>query len=47
VEKGATTLLVPISARKQLMGLSDDMAAKLSVQFYVDAKDALLKGMLE
>jgi ATP-dependent Lon protease len=47
VEKGATTLLVPISARRQLMDLSDDMAAKLSVQFYVDGKDALLKGMLE
>src|SRR2546428_1850719 len=47
VEKGATTLLVPISARRQLMDLSDDMAAKLSIQFYVDGKDALLKGMLE
>jgi hypothetical protein len=29
------------------MDLSDDMAAKLSIQFYVDGKDALLKGMLE
>jgi ATP-dependent Lon protease len=47
VEKGATTLLVPISARRQLMGLSDEMAARLSVQFYVDGRDALLKGMLE
>ena len=47
VEKGATTLLVPISARRQLMDLSDDMAAKLSVQFYVDGNDAWLKGMLE
>jgi ATP-dependent Lon protease len=47
VEKGATTLLVPISARKQLVDLSDEMAAKLSIQFYVDARDALLKGILE
>jgi len=47
VEKGATTLLVPISARRQLMDLSDDMAAKLGVQFYVDGRDALLKGLLE
>jgi ATP-dependent Lon protease len=47
VEKGATTLLVPISARRHLMDLSDDMAAKLSIQFYVDGRDALLKGMLE
>jgi ATP-dependent Lon protease len=47
VEKGASTLLVPISARKQLIELSDEMAAKLSIQFYVDAKDALFKGLLE
>lgn len=47
VEKGATTLLVPISARRQLTDLSDEMAAKLSVQFYVDSRDALLKGILE
>lgn len=47
VEKGATSLLVPISARKHLMDLSDEMAAKLSIQFYVDARDALLKGLLE
>jgi ATP-dependent Lon protease len=47
VEKGASALLVPISARKQLMELSDEMAAKLSIQFYVDVRDALLKGLLE
>jgi len=47
VEKGATSLLIPISARKQLMSLSDDMAARLNIQFYVDAKDALLKALLE
>lgn len=47
VEKGATTLLVPISARRQLMDLSDDMAARLNIQFCTDARDALLKGLLE
>ncbi|HCC33210.1 MAG TPA: hypothetical protein DEQ28_04820 [Clostridiales bacterium] len=47
VEKGATTLLIPISARRQLVELSDEMAARLSILFYVDAKDALLKGLLE
>ncbi len=47
VEKGASALLVSISARKQLMDLSDEMAAKLSIQFYVDARDALLKSLLE
>jgi ATP-dependent Lon protease len=47
VEKGASALLVPISARKQLMDLSDEMAAKLSIHFYLDVKDALLKALLE
>lgn len=46
VEKGATSLLIPISARKQLTELSDEIAAKLNIQFYVDAKDALLKALL-
>ena len=47
VEKGATTLLIPVSARRQLMDLSDDMAARLNIQFYVDARDALLKALVE
>ena len=47
VEKGATTLLVPVSCRRQLMDLSDDMATKLDIQFYSDARDALLKAIVE
>lgn len=47
VEKGATTLLMPISARKQLFNLSDDMATKISIDFYSDIKDAFLKALLE
>ena len=47
VEKGATTLLMPVSARKQLFDLSDDMATRVYVQFYLDAPDALLKALLE
>jgi ATP-dependent Lon protease len=46
-EKGATQLLVPISARKQLFELSDDMATKVTIQFYVDAREALLKALVE
>ncbi|MDP2663130.1 MAG: peptidase, partial [Dehalococcoidia bacterium] len=45
VEKGAATMLIPISARKQLNDLSDDMATKLSVLYYSDAKEALLKAL--
>ena len=47
VEKGATALLVPVSGRRQLIDLSDDMATRIDVQFYSDARDALLKSMLE
>ena len=45
VEKGATELLMPISARKQLNDLSDDMATKLSIIYYADVKEALLKAL--
>jgi ATP-dependent Lon protease len=47
VEKGATALLMPVSARKQLYELSDDMATKIDVQFYSDRKDALFKAIAE
>ena len=47
VEKGASTVLMPVSARKQLFDLSDDMATRINVQFYLDTPDALLKALLE
>lgn len=47
VEKGATALLVPVACRRQLIDLSDDMATKIDIQFYSDARDALLKAMVE
>ncbi|MFA6808735.1 MAG: S16 family serine protease [Eubacteriales bacterium] len=47
VEKGATSVLMPVSCRRQLVDLSDDMATKIDVQFYLDARDALLKAMME
>jgi len=45
VEKGASTLLMPVSARKQLVDLSDDMATKVTIQFYADAREALIKAL--
>jgi len=45
VEKGATTLLIPISARKQLNELSDEMVMKLSILYYADVKEALIKAL--
>lgn len=47
IEKGASTLLAPISARRQLNDLSDDMAMKISILYYADAKEALLKALVE
>ncbi len=47
VEKGASILLIPISARKQLNELSDDMAMKLSILYYADAREALLKALAD
>src|SRR5207344_3375704 len=45
VEKGASVILMPVSSRKQLFDLSDDMATKIDVQFYADAREALLKAL--
>jgi ATP-dependent Lon protease len=47
VEKGATGILVPVNCRRQLVDLSDDLALKLNIQYYADARDALLKAMME
>lgn len=43
VEKGATTLLIPLNSRKQLNELSDDMITKINIQYYTDLKDCLVK----
>ena len=39
LEKGAAlaSVLMPASCRRQLVDLSDDMATKVDVQFYLDA----------
>jgi len=47
VEKGATTLLMPISSRRQLFDLSDDMATKINIEFYSETNDAFLKAIMD
>ncbi len=47
VERGAASLLMPVSSRRQLYDLSDDMATKVDIQFYSDVRDALLKALVE
>ncbi len=45
VEKGASLVLMPVSARKQLVDLSDEMATKVNVLFYGDVREAFVKAM--
>ena len=47
VEKGATVVLMPVSARKQLFDLSDDMATKVNVLFYGDVREAFIKAIAD
>jgi len=47
IEKGTAVVLMPVSSRKQLNDLSDDMATKVDVVYYGDARDSLLKALLE
>ncbi|MDQ3000085.1 MAG: BREX system Lon protease-like protein BrxL [Fibrobacterota bacterium] len=46
VEKGATTVLIPISARKGLFELPDELATKVNIEFYKDAVDAFGKAVI-
>ena len=45
VEKGASIVLMPVSARKQLFDLSDDMATKVNVLYFTDAREAFIKAL--
>lgn len=47
IEKGATIILMPIAARRQLNDLPDELYAKATIVFYTDARDALLKSLTE
>lgn len=46
VEKGASAILMPVNCRRQLYDLSDEMATKIDIEFYSDARDALIKAMV-
>lgn len=47
IEKGASTVLVPVSARKQLNDLPDDLITKVNILYYTDPREALLKAIAE
>jgi ATP-dependent Lon protease len=47
VEKGAGSILMPITSRRQLHDLPDDVAARITILYYLDARDALLKALVD
>jgi ATP-dependent Lon protease len=47
VEKGASLVLMPVTARKQLVDLSDEMATKVNVLFYGDVREAFVKAIAD
>ncbi|HNI41782.1 MAG TPA: BREX system Lon protease-like protein BrxL [Methanoregulaceae archaeon] len=46
-EKGASAIVLPVSSRKQMNEMSDDLAARLTIIYYTDPRDALLKVLGE
>lgn len=46
-DKGAKTLLMPVSTRKQLNDLPDEIATRVTIIFYGDVRDALIKALAE
>lgn len=47
VEKQAATLLMPVSARRQLNELPDELWTKINIEFYADVADAFFKSVLD
>jgi ATP-dependent Lon protease len=47
IEKQAQTLLLPVSARRQLNDLPDELWTKISIEFYKDPADAVFKALVE
>ncbi len=47
IEKQASTLLMPISARRQLFDLPAELATKISIEFYSEPPDGVFKAMVE
>jgi ATP-dependent Lon protease len=47
IDKQAQTLLMPVSARRQLNDLPDELWTKISIEFYKDSADAVFKSLME
>ncbi len=47
IDKQAQTLLMPVSSRRQLNDLPDDLWTRISIEFYKDGVDAVFKALEE
>ena len=47
VDKQAATLLMPVSARRALNDLPDELWTKVNIEFYSDPTDAVFKALGE
>jgi ATP-dependent Lon protease len=47
IDKQAQTLLMPVSARRQLNDLPDELWTKINIEFYRDGPDAVFKALVE
>jgi ATP-dependent Lon protease len=47
VDKQAATLLMPVSARRALNELPDELWTRVNIEFYKDLTDAVFKGLTE
>ena len=47
IDKQAQTLLLPVSSRRQLNELPDELWTKISIEFYKDGADAVFKALVE
>jgi predicted ATP-dependent Lon-type protease len=47
IEKQAQKLLMPVSARRPLVDLPDELWTKVSIEFYKDPADAVFKALVE
>ncbi len=47
VERQATTLLMPVGARRALTDLPDELWTKINIEFYSDPEDGVFKALME
>ena len=47
LERRAATLLMPVSSRRDLNDLPDEVWTRLNIEFYADAADAVFKALVE